>query len=145
LQRIGVKAAIRLLDDAQYQRRRQQFDFDMMIGSWLASASPGNEQRARFGSASADQEGSFNLAGVKSPAADALINAMLAAKTHEDFVAAVRAYDRVLLSGFYIVPLFHASEQWIAFSSKLARPENLPRYGPATAGATLDSWWRNEP
>jgi peptide/nickel transport system substrate-binding protein len=145
LGRIGVDAKVRLVDEVQYQRRRQKFDFDMMIGSWLASASPGNEQRARFGSASADQEGSFNLAGVKSPAVDALINALLAAKSHEDFVAAVRAYDRVLLSGFYIVPLFHASEQWIAFSSKLARPENLPHYGPATAGATLDSWWLKEP
>ncbi len=145
LGRIGVEAKVRLVDDVQYQRRRQKFDFDVMIGSWLASASPGNEQRSRWGSASADQEGSFNLAGVKSAAADALINAMLAAKTHEDFVAAVRAYDRVLLSGFYIVPLFHASDQWIAFSSKLARPTNLPRYGPATGGATLDTWWRKEP
>ena len=61
------------------------------------------------------------------------------------FVAAVRAYDRVLLSGFYIVPLFHAQDQWIAASSKLARPRNLPRYGPASGGATLDTWWRKEP
>jgi peptide/nickel transport system substrate-binding protein len=145
LRRIGVMANVRQVDEVQYQRRRQKFDFDMMIGSWLASASPGNEQRARWGSASADQEGSFNLAGVKSPAVDAMINALLAAKTHEDFVAAVRAYDRVLLSGFYVVPLFHSGEQWIAASAKLARPKTLPRYGPATGGATLDTWWRAEP
>ena len=131
LARIGVTATVRQVDEVQYQRRRQKFDFDMMIGSWLASASPGNEQRSRWGSASAAQEASFNLAGVKSPAVDALINAMLAAKTHEEFVAAVRAYDRVLLSGFYIVPLFHSPDQWIAASTKLARPDDLaaPRPG----------------
>ena len=145
LRRIGVSANVRQVDEVQYQRRRQKFDFDMMIGSWLASASPGNEQRSRWGSASAEQEASFNLAGVKSPAVDALINALLAAKTHEDFVAAVRAYDRVLLSGFYVVPLFHAEDQWIAASAKLARPKSLPRYGPASGGATLDSWWEKEP
>jgi peptide/nickel transport system substrate-binding protein len=145
LARIGVAANVRLVDEVQYQRRRQKFDFDMMIGSWIASASPGNEQRSRWGSASAGQEASFNLAGVKSLAIDAMINALLAAKTHEDFVAAVRAYDRVLLSGFYVVPLFHSSNQWIAYSSKLARPRALPRYGPASVGATLDSWWRKEP
>lgn len=145
LARIGVMAKVRLVDEVQYQRRRQKFDFDMMIGSWLASASPGNEQRSRWGSASANQEASFNLAGVKSPAVDAMINAILAAKTHEDFVAAVRAYDRVLLSGFYIVPLFHSPDQWIAASTKLARPQRLPKHGPASGGATLDTWWRKQP
>jgi peptide/nickel transport system substrate-binding protein len=145
LARIGVSARVRLVDEVQYQRRRQKFDFDMMIGSWIASASPGNEQRSRWGSAAADQEASFNLAGVKSPAVDAMIEALLAAKTREDFVAAVRALDRVLLSGFYVVPLFHSSEQWIASSSKLAHPQRLPAYGPASGGATLDTWWRKEP
>ena len=145
LGRIGVTAKVRLVDEVQYQRRRQKFDFEMMIGSWLASASPGNEQRSRWGSASAAQEASFNLAGVKSPALDAMINALLAAKTDEEFVAAVRAYDRVLLSGFYIVPLFHAQDEWIAASAKLARPRYLPRYGPASGGATLETWWRKEP
>jgi len=145
LARIGVAARIRLVDEVQYQRRRQKFDFDMMIGSWIASASPGNEQRSRWGSASADQEASFNLAGVKSPAIDSLIAALLSAKTKEDFIAAARAYDRVLLSGFYIVPLFHAPDQWIAASSELARPDRLPRYGSPMGGATLDTWWRKQP
>jgi peptide/nickel transport system substrate-binding protein len=133
------------VDEVQYQRRRQHFDFDMMIGSWIASASPGNEQRARWGSASADQEASFNLAGVKFPAVDALISAMLAAESHEDFIAAVRAYDRALLSGFYIVPLFHASDEWIAYSSKLGRPAALPRFAAPLLGATLETWWRKRP
>ncbi|MGO9008056.1 MAG: extracellular solute-binding protein [Beijerinckiaceae bacterium] len=144
LARIGVDARIRLVDEVQYQRRRQNFDFDMMLGSWYASASPGNEQRGRWGSAAADQPGSFNLAGVKSPVIDAMINALLAARSHDDFVTAVRAYDRVLLSGFYIVPLFHASTQWIAASAALGRPAHLPRYGSPTASATLETWWRKE-
>jgi peptide/nickel transport system substrate-binding protein len=145
LARIGVMAKVRLVDEVQYQRRRQKFDFDMMIGSWLASASPGNEQRSRWSSRSAGQEASFNLAGVQSAAVDALIAALLAAKTREAFVTAVRAYDRVLLSGFYIVPLFHAPDQWIAASAALARPKELPHYGPPAGSSTLDTWWRKAP
>ncbi len=145
LQRIGVEARVRLVDEVQYQRRRQKFDFDMMIGQWLASASPGNEQRMRWGSGSATQEASFNLAGAASPAIDALIAALLAAQSHEDFVTAVRAYDRVLLSGFYVVPLFHPSAQWIAHSTEIARPEHLPRYAAPLFGPTLESWWRKAP
>ena len=81
------------------------------------------EQRFLWGSQSADQEASYNLAGARSPAIDAMIAAMVAAKTYEEFDDAVRAYDRVLLSGFYIVPLFYAREQWIAYSNKLAHPK----------------------
>jgi peptide/nickel transport system substrate-binding protein len=145
LARIGIDARVRLVDEVQYQRRRQNFDFDVTIAGWYASASPGNEQRGRWGSASADQPGSYNLAGVKSSAVDAMINALLAARTHDEFVAAVRAYDRVLLSGFYIVPLFHASTQWIAASAALGRPEHIARYGSAVTSATLDTWWRKVP
>ncbi len=145
LARIGVEARVRLVDEVQYQRRRQKFDFDMMMGTWVASASPGNEQRSRWGSASADQEASFNLAGARSPAIDGLISDMLSARSHEDFTATVRAYDRALLSGFYVVPLFHASEQWFAYSTKLAHPAKTPRYAPHLFGFTLDAWWRAAP
>ena len=145
LRRIGVVARVRLVDEVQYQRRRQKFDFDMMIGAWIASASPGNEQRARWGSQSANQESAFNLAGVASPAVDALIAAMVAATTKDDFIAAVRAFDRVLLSGFYITPLYHSPTQWIAASTKLARPDKLPRYALPLFGVTLDAWWRQAP
>ena len=121
LRRIGIYAIVRLADEMQYERRRQKkFDFDMLIAAWIASPSPGYEQRFLWGSQSADQEASYNLAGARSPAIDAMIAAMIAAKTHEEFDDAVRAYDRVLLSGFYIVPLFYAREQWIAYSNKLA-------------------------
>src|SRR3954447_11560289 len=145
LARIGIVTSVRLVDEVQYQRRRQKFDFDMMIGTWAASASPGNEQRNRWTSASADQESSFNLTGARSPALDALIDDLLAAKTHDEFVTAVRAYDRVLLSGFYIVPLYHAQNQWSAHWTRTARPSKLPRYAAPLFNVTLDIWWKKEP
>ncbi|MEA2839561.1 MAG: peptide/nickel transport system substrate-binding protein [Methylobacteriaceae bacterium] len=145
LARIGVTTRVRLVDEVQYQRRRQKFDFDMMIGTWAASASPGNEQRMRWGSGSATQESSFNLAGAQSPAIDAMIQGILAAKTREDFITAVRAYDRVLLSGFYIVPLYHSQDQWSAHWTRIARPSNIPHYAAPLFNVTLDTWWRKNP
>ena len=140
LGRIGVAATVRLVDEVQFQRRRARFDFDVMPGTWTASPSPGNEQRGRWGSASANAEGAYNLAGVASPAIDATIAAMLAAESREDFVAAVRALDRILITGFYIVPLYYAPEQWIAYSSKLGRPDVTPLFG-----VDLAAWWRRKP
>jgi peptide/nickel transport system substrate-binding protein len=140
LARIGVVATVRLVDEVQFQRRRTSFDFDMMIGSWIASPSPGNEQRGRWSSAAANAQGAYNISGVASPAVDAMIAAILAANTNEDFVAAVRALDRLLISGFYIVPLYYAPEQWIAYSAKLGRPDETPLFG-----VELSTLWRREP
>jgi peptide/nickel transport system substrate-binding protein len=136
LARIGAAATVRLNDEVQFQRRRTKFDFDMMIGSWVASPSPGGEQRARWGAAYANMDGAYNLAGASSPAIDAMIAALLAAETHEDFVAAVRALDRLLISGFYIVPLYYGPEQWIAYRSRLGHPDKYPLFG-----VNIDSWW----
>jgi peptide/nickel transport system substrate-binding protein len=144
LERIGVTAKVRNVDEVQYQRRRQAFDFDMMLGTWTASPSPGAEQRSRWGSASADQEASFNLAGARSPAIDAMIAAMLSADSQEDFIAAVRAYDRVLLSGFYIIPIYHSPDQWVAYSGKLAHPAHLPLFGLSNT-SPIENWWRKAP
>lgn len=144
LARIGVRAAVRLVDEVQYQRRRQSFDFDMMLGTWTASPSPGAEQRSRWGSASATQNASFNLAGARSPAIDAMIAALLAAETADDFTTAVRAYDRVLLSGLYIVPLFHAGDQWVAYASTLGHPARFPLYGLSN-NSPIETWWKKAP
>jgi peptide/nickel transport system substrate-binding protein len=142
LRRIGIEARVRQVDQVQYQRRRQKFEFDMMMGTWLASNSPGNEQRNRWSSAAAKMESSFNLAGASSTGLDALMAEIVGARSREDFVAAVRAFDRALLSGFYIIPLFHAGEQWFAHMAYLKRPERLPRFAAPLFGATLDAWWR---
>lgn len=141
LRRIGVDADVRQVDQVQYQRRRQKFDFDMIMGWWIASNSPGNEQRNRWSQMAADLDSSFNLAGARSPAIDGLIQAMLAARSTKDFQTAVRAYDRVLQSGFYIIPLFHKAEAWVAHWNKISYPKRLPQYAAPLFGETLETWW----
>jgi len=136
LKRVGIQVRIRQVDSAQYERRKQTFDFDMIPNYWGASLSPGNEQSFRWGSKAAKTQGSFNLAGVENEAVDAMIAAILEAKTREDFVSAVRALDRVLLSGDYVVPLFYLPDQWVAHWTRLKRPDETPMYG-----YQIDTWW----
>ena len=136
LARVGVDAGIRQVDDAQYQLRKQSFDYDILISSFGASLSPGAEQRGRWGSASRNAPGSFNYSGAADPAIDAMIDAMSEARTREDFVAAVRAYDRVLISGRYVVPLFYIGEQWLARWDFVKHPDVTP-----LTGYYLPSFW----
>lgn len=145
LKRIGVTAQPRIYDEVQYQQRRQKSEYDMTIGQWLPSATPGQEQQNRWSAGSVNKEGGVNLAGASSPALDALIDALLSARGQEEYVAAARALDRALLSGFYFVPLYHSGEIWTAHSAKLARPSYLPRFPMYPFGFTLETWWRKEP
>jgi len=137
LERVGIKVRVRLVDTVQYWRRLSHFDFDMVQWVWPASASPGNEQRNRWSSAAADRSGSLNYSGASSPAIDRMIDALLEARTREEFASAVRALDRVLLSGFYVVPLFYVADQWLAYDSGLEKPDRTPLFGPY-----IDAWWR---
>ncbi len=137
LARVGIAASIRLVDDAQYQLRKTSFDYDVLISAFNPTLSPGAEQRGRWGSAAATASGSFNYAGAANPAVDALIDAMTAARTKEDFVAAVRAYDRVLITEAYVVPLFYVGEQWLARWSFIRHPDKTP-----LNGYHLPSFWR---
>lgn len=139
LRRIGIEVSIRQVDDAQYQARVNTHDYDMIQVSWPVSLSPGNEQIVRWSTGAADQEGSLNYAGVKNPAVDAMIAAMLEAKEREDFVAAVRALDRVLISGAYVVPLFHLPEQWVAHWNHLQHPDTT-----SLNGYLIDTWWTDK-
>jgi peptide/nickel transport system substrate-binding protein len=140
LRRIGVIARVRPVDEVQFQRRRQKFDFDMTFVLWQASASPGNEQRNRWSAEAADREGSYNFSGAKTPALDAMIAALVSADTKEKFVASARALDRVLLSGFYAVPLYHRDWQWIAYRRRIGHPKTLPRFAQPLFGEALESW-----
>ena len=140
LKQVGIEARIRQVDSAQYQRRKQTYDFDMIQYFWPVSLSPGNEQSFRWGSEAAVTEGSFNYPGVKSAGVDAMIEALLKAEDRTGFVAAVRALDRVLLSGDYVIPLFHLPRQWVAHWSDLKRPETTPLYG-----YQIDTWWLEPP
>jgi peptide/nickel transport system substrate-binding protein len=136
LERLGIELNVRHVDSAQYNARLKTFDFDMVQWNWSASLSPGNEQINRWSSNAADIEGSLNLAGVKNPAADAMIEALLQAETTEDFTSAVRAFDRVLISGDYAIPLFHLPKVWVAHQGYLKFPPTLP-----LGGLDVDTWW----
>jgi peptide/nickel transport system substrate-binding protein len=136
LARLGIELTIRQVDSAQYELRRKTFDFDMVQATWSASLSPGNEQINRWSSRLADIEGSLNLVGARNPAADAMIGALLRAEREEDFVAAVRAFDRVLISGDHAIPLFFLPKAWLAHRSHLKLPAVTP-----LAGFDVDTWW----
>ena len=136
LKQVGIEARIRQVDSAQYQRRKQTYDFDMIQYFWPVSLSPGNEQSFRWGSEAAVTEGSFNYPGVRNAGVDAMIEALLKAGDRDSFVSAVRALDRLLLSGDYVIPLFHLPGQWVAHWSDLKRPEKTPLYG-----YQIDAWW----
>jgi len=130
LQRLGIELRIEKVDNAQYLERERNFDFDLTFMRRALSLSPGNEQRLYWGSEAADRPGSRNLMGMKSPAADAMIDAILGARNREEFVAAVRALDRVLISGRYVIPIHRYSVGRIAHLKELKYPEeNLPVYG----------------
>ncbi len=137
LAQVGIAVQIRTVDSAQRWARLKAFDFDMIQWTWGSSLSPGNEQRNRWGSASADAENTLNFAGVKNPAVDAVIDAVVAAKERPEFVSAVRALDRLLLSGDYVIPLYHPKGLWMAWRSELRRPDRAP-----LSGTALETWWK---
>jgi peptide/nickel transport system substrate-binding protein len=140
LKRAGIEARIRMVDAVQYDQRRIGFDFDMIQNRWDESLSPGNEQAFYWGSAAADEQGSRNYMGMRSPAADAMIAAMLRARGRDEFVSAVRALDRVLMSGTYVVPLFHLPAQWIARWAPVRHPD-----ATSLSGYLPETWWRQPP
>jgi microcin C transport system substrate-binding protein len=138
LERLGIAVTVRNVDEAQYENRERSWDYDMIVGSWRESLSPGNEQREYWGSKSADVTGSRNLIGIKNPAIDKLIDRVVFAKGREELVAATHALDRVLLWNNYVVPQwtypFVRTVRWDRFS----HPDKLPEYG---LGAFPTVWW----
>ena len=137
LKRAGIEASVRAVDAVQFDQRRLGFEFDMIQNRWDQSLSPGNEQSFYWGSEAADNQGTRNYMGAKDPAIDALIAAMLEAREHPAFVSAVRALDRVLMSGFYAIPLFNVREQWIARWNRIERPA-----ATALTGYLPETWWQ---
>jgi peptide/nickel transport system substrate-binding protein len=137
LKRAGITPTIRVVDTVQFDQRRLAFDFDMIENRWDQSLSPGNEQTFYFGSKAAENQGTRNYMGVKSVAVDAMIAAMLETRERSDFVAAVRALDRLLMSGFYAIPLYNVPDQWIARWAKILRPEKS-----SLVGYVPETWWQ---
>jgi len=138
LKRAGIEASVRAVDAVQFDQRRLSFDFDMIPNRWDQSLSPGNEQSFYWGSEAADIQGTRNYMGVKNPAIDAMIAAMLEARERSAFVSAVRALDRTLIAGFYAIPLFNVQEQWIARWNMIQRPATT-----ALTGYLPETWWQS--
>jgi microcin C transport system substrate-binding protein len=140
LDKLGVKASVRIVDTSQYERRQDTFDFDIIVASFPQSESPGNEQRDYFGSDAAGKEGSRNVIGIKNPAVDKLIDKIILAKDRDDLVAATRALDRVLLWNHYAVPQWHLPFDRLATWDIFGRPAKLPSRDPSF----LRVWWYDD-
>jgi peptide/nickel transport system substrate-binding protein len=138
LEQIGIKVDVRIVDSAQFASIQKTYDYDMIPATWFNSLSPGNEQAFYFGSDGRATEGTRNYPGIADPKVDAAIAAMLSAKSQEEFASAVTAEDRLLVSGFYIVPFYDAGGQWVARWNTIGRPEQQPL--PGFEATTL---WRN--
>ena len=138
LKTLGIDADVVRVDQSQYVQRVRNFNFDMMVGDWGQSPSPGNEQRGYWGSAAAERESSQNYAGVSNPAIDELVSKVIAANTREQLVTRTRALDRALQWGFYVVPNWYLDYHRFAYQSRLAHPPLPPYVG--FDGAT-ELWW----
>lgn len=140
LAKLGIKMTYRMVDRSLYIRRIRSFDFDMVVGSFPQSLSPGNEQLTMFHSRSANQDGSRNLAGIENPVVDALVEKVISASNRKDLITACHALDRVLLNGHYLVANWYINKHRIAYWDKFSRPDKLPLYYSPISWMT-ESWW----
>jgi microcin C transport system substrate-binding protein len=140
LEKLGIRASVRIVDTSQYERRENSFDFDIIVANFQQSESPGNEQRDFWGSEAADREGSRNLIGIKNPAVDKLIDKIILSKDRADLVAATHALDRVLLWNYYVVPQFHFPFERLAIWDMYRRPNKLPSRG----SSFMRVWWYDD-
>lgn len=144
LQKLGIQANQRTADYALIQRRMDEFDFDMTSINFGAFTSPGNELYDRFASKAADEKGSSNVWGLKDPAVDKLVDAVVYATTWKDLVTASRALDRVLLHKHLAVPHWYSGTHRVAYANRFGIPEKVPLYYQADPYA-ISSWWQKKP
>jgi microcin C transport system substrate-binding protein len=136
---LGIEASVRLVDAVQHKARQEDFDFDMTIQRFSMSATPGDAMRSFFSSQVAATKGSYNLAGVASPAIDAMIEKIMAADSREELTVACRAFDRLFRAGRYWVPQWFAKTHKLAYWDQFSHPQKLPRY--ANGVGAPDIWW----
>ena len=136
LEAMGIDMNIRTVDISQYINRTRSFDYDMIVSGYGQSPSPGNEQREYWGSHAANTSGSRNYAGINSPVVDAMIDHVVDARSREELTIAVRALDRVLLWGHYLIPQWYSPYDRVAYASKLHRPQSEPLYS-----TDIFTWW----
>jgi microcin C transport system substrate-binding protein len=146
LKLLGIDAALRTVDPAQYQKRTDEFDFDMTMRNMGGTLTPGDSLRTIYGSEAARRNGSRNLSGVSSPAADALMEIIARASTREELVTASRALDRVLRAQRSMIPAWHNDSAWLAFWDMFGKPEKPPRFAPTSGfqAVVLGTWWYDE-
>jgi peptide/nickel transport system substrate-binding protein len=142
LRQLGVSVTVQIVDSAQYNARVSEYDYDMIVNAWSMSLSPGNEQRLYWGGAGVTEPGTRNYMGMHSPAAEAMIDHLLATRDREEFVAATQALDRVLTTGRYVIPFWFSNVSYIAHDALLKHPESLPVYGD-WIGWLPEVWWRS--
>ncbi len=143
LQQMGIDVKVDLVDGAQFTARTASFDFDMTYHRRALSLSPGNEQKFYWGSEAADLEGTPNLMGAKDPAIDAMVTAMLTATTREESLAAIRALDRLLIAGRYVVPFWQFTTGRIAHVAQMRHPDVIPIYGDGPDYMPQFWWWED--
>ncbi|HEX2581150.1 MAG TPA: extracellular solute-binding protein [Dongiaceae bacterium] len=136
LKRLGITLRLRTVDDAQYQQRLENFDYDMISGGFAQSISPGNEQRDFWGSKAADEKGSANTVGIKNPVIDDLVEELVRASDRKHLLLYCHALDRVLQWNYYVIPNWHLAATRIAYWDKFGRPSVIPKYGTG-----LNTWW----
>ena len=136
LDRLGIASTIRMIDDSQYQKRVEDYDFDI-VSIWINRGLfyPGAEQAALWQSSQASVKGGNNLAGVKSKAVDAVLNALMSAKD-EQSLAAAGALDRILLWEYYTIPNWHSDSFRVAYWDKFGIPKVTPKYNLG-----FQCWW----
>ncbi len=139
LEKLGIKVNVRTIDTAQYQKRMETFDFDMVVQTFSQSLSPGNEQRNFWGSDAADTNGSRNIIGIKNYAIDGLIESLINAEDRKELINITKALDRVLLWNYYVIPQWHISSYRVLYWNFFGKPEIKPKYSLG-----FDTWWVNQ-
>ena len=144
LKNLGIFPTVTVVDSAQYKERTNNYEFGMAWYTRALSLSPGNEQFLYWGSKGVTDPGSRNWMGMNSPAAEAMIKAMVESRSQEDFIAATRALDRVLTAGRYVIPVWFSKVSRIAHSSQLHYPDRIPLYGTGRAFSPKSGGMRND-
>ncbi len=137
MERLGIAVKVRVVDTSQYINRLRDFDYDVIVGGWGQSLSPGNEQRDFWGSAAADRPGSRNYIGIKDLAIDKLVDHIIFAESRAELIATTRALDRVLLWNHFVIPNWHINSYRIAYWNRFSRPAVQAKYSMGFP----DTWW----
>ena len=133
---MGIQAKVNTVDTSQYQERTDSYDFDMAVANWGQSLSPGNEQRDFWSSKAADVNGTRNLAGIKDPVIDELIDLIISAPDRQSLITRTQALDRLLLHNHYVIPHWHITAYRILYWDKFRMPKVRPQYSLG-----MDTWW----